>query len=920
MATRGFGERDLRDVCLRTGLCSASDFDQAAAQRRQMRQRGEDMDLLDILIVQGAISPEQARALREAAAAEGLSADASDEPAPSPPAPAPSRLGRSPPRPAPVAPPPAAPTPLSAMQTATFPAPPSIRSLRDESRAATRTGTHRPPAHERPAPAPPPPRPSPRPAAPARASAPARPAASVEPPAAQAGPGATIGATLDFSAEDLQSALQQSQQGGWTADPYEAETATAIARPRDPHAEPAPGSREQRTFGKDLVGRTLGGCRLVKELGRGAMGVVFEATHLSLQRPVAVKVLIPSARKDTLDVEQFFQEARALARIEHQNIMQVHDVGEDDGLHFIVMQLLEGGTVADRLERERSLTWEEACRIARDAAMGLNVAHEKSIVHRDIKPENLMITKEGVVKIADFGLAAKAANPNDPGARTDVMGTPSYMSPEQIDGRHVDGRADIYSLGCTLYVMLTGRKPFEGDSAIEVLLKQTKDVATPVQKVVPTIPGSVSQVVEKCMTKNPAGRYATAADLAADLDKILSGGRPKIVVEIEDVMARMQEVARAEIAAQRHFTQRPAVVVSAAIVLVCVTAIVMTIAMPDIDSAAAESILRMPAQAQNAALAEAREELARAGEFAAKNAGRIDLIDKRYEDVSRKYGATLGTELTAAHERAQMDFERRCAAEFEKVRKRADELTAAGDLVGATNALFSFPADMRRAKPGESWGEDIGRALVQVRQSTGMSYVPAGRCGTVESGAKEIAAFLIDVTEVSNADWAAFVKEKGARTPSAWGGSEPPPVARDLPVVGITPAEAAAYAAWKGKRLPTAAEWERAARGDEALVYPWGNDFDPARCITRAASRQALVPVKTFPGGRSPFGAYNMAGNAAEWVADTCDDPLRGVGHEVRGGSSLSHPSACTTFASYLLPEDTDDPKLLVGFRCARDP
>jgi formylglycine-generating enzyme required for sulfatase activity len=147
----------------------------------------------------------------------------------------------------------------------------------------------------------------------------------------------------------------------------------------------------------------------------------------------------------------------------------------------------------------------------------------------------------------------------------------------------------------------------------------------------------------------------------------------------------------------------------------------------------------------------------------------------------------------------------------------------------------------------------------------------------------------------------------------------PAPAQREFPVVGITPAEAAAYAAWKGKRLPTAAEWERAARGDAGLAYPWGAEFDPARCASRAQARPALVAVKAFPGGRSPFGALNMAGNAAEWVADVSDDPLVGVGHEVRGGSARSHPSACTTFARYFLPEDSVDPELFVGFRCAMD-
>jgi len=673
-------------------------------------------------------------------------------------------------------------------------------------------------------------------------------------------------------------------------------------------------------FGADLVGRVLGGCRLERELGRGSMGVVFEATHLSLLRRVAVKVLVPRARGDDLDVRQFFQEARAMASVEHQNIVQVHDVGGEDGVNYIVMQLLEGGTLADRIEKDRALSWQEACRVARDAALGLAVAHAKHVVHRDIKPENLMITTDGVVKIADFGLAANAARDGDESVRTEVMGTPAYMSPEQIDGRNVDGRADVYSLGCTLYVMLTGKKPFTGESTIEVLLKQTKDVATPVQRLVPGLPASLSQLVEKCMAKAARARYQSARDLAADLDNILSGGRPKIVVEIEDVMARMQAIAHDETQAQKSVTQRPAVVVSAALVLVSAAAVVMTIALPEVNVAAAGD-LAFPASSETSELLDARRALTEAGTFAAKYRDRADLVQQRYDEVARAHGDVLGAELVAARERAKSDFEARCVAEFATVHDAACGAERRGDLAAAAHALHAFPPELRKGKTGDAWTVEATKAVNQIRATTGMTYVPAGRVPLGRSGdaGVDVAAFLIDLTEVSNAEYAAFVKEKAARAPAHWGGAEPKVAIRELPVVGVSPAEAAAYAAWKGKRLPTADEWERAARGDAGAAYPWGAEFDAARCASRAQVRHELVPVKTFPGGRSPFGALNMAGNAAEWVADSSNDPLVGVGHEVRGGSAKSHPTACTAFARYFLPEDTSDPGLLVGFRCAKD-
>ncbi len=791
---RALTERELKAVCLESELCSATEIEQAVAAKYRMSQRGETADLLDLLVTQGSLTSEQARGIRDATAAEGLSIDAE-----------------------------------------------------------------------------------------------ARPASSSDP-------------TLDCTPEELRNAAQ----------------AGAGAEKAPVTTDASPGAKP---FGSDLVGRVLGGCRLERELGRGAMGVVFEATHLSLQRRVAVKVLVPRSRGDDLDVKQFFQEARAMASVEHQNIVQVHDVGEQDGLNFIVMQLLEGGTLADRIEKDGAVAWEQACRIARDAALGLAVAHEKNVVHRDIKPENLMITTEGVVKIADFGLAAKSARAGDESVRTEVMGTPAYMSPEQIDGRNVDGRADVYSLGCTLYVMLAGRKPFDGDSAIEVLLKQTKDVATPVQKLVPAVPPSVSQLVEKCMAKSARARYQSASDLACDLDKILSGGRPKIVVEIEDVMARMQEIARDEIDAKKGVAQRPAVVVSGAVALVCATAIVMMIALPSTSSSAEAANIAFPPSRESAAVAEARQALAEAVAFAGRFPDRPDLAQQRFDEIAREHGAALGAELVAARDKVQSEFDARCSAAFAKVRAASDDAMKRGDPVAAAQALFGFPSELRKGKPGESWNADSAKILAQIRTTQGMAFVPAGRLSEERVGgaASDLGAFLIDLTEVSNADYAAFVQAKSARAPAHWKGAAPPTAMRDLPVVGVTPAEAAAYAAWKGKRLPTAAEWERAAGGDAGLAYPWGADFDAARCATRAAGAHELVPVRTFPGGRSPFGVLNMAGNAAEWVADSSNDPIVGVGHEVRGGSAKSHPTACSTYARYFLPEDTSDPALLVGFRCAKD-
>ncbi len=737
-----------------------------------------------------------------------------------------------------------------------------------------------------------------------------------------------IDATTDFDAHDLREAMLVGTLGEDVPLPGEDHSgiddsvladddATATGSPGNPAAgRPSPGSVARTELESTLEGRVLGGCRLERELGRGAMGTVWEATHLSLQRRVAVKILLPSQRDGRLDVEQFLKEARALAQVEHPNIVQVHDVGSADDLHFIVMQLLDGTSVADLLADRRVLTWEEACRIAMETAKGLAIAHKKGIVHRDIKPENLMLTSEMQVKVADFGLAAQTADDYE-NQRREVMGTPAYMSPEQIDGRTVDGRTDIYSLGCTLYELLTGRKPFEGDSAIQVLLQQTKAIATPVSDVCPQVPRAISKLVEKCMAKHPGARYARAAEVADDLEKILGGGKPQIVVEIESVMSRMQELA--DSAPANAPRSRPVLVVAAGAVLLSVASVVMTFALP---SMAMPSLAHLEVKADDtgAGIAEAQTALADLFRFATEQPDHIEEIEERVADVREQYGAILGQELQSAETEFRAAYEDLRSSMLDDTLRKAERLTADRDPVGAIQALFDYPEGFRSGEVADEWARSLVEGLALVARHTGMSYVPGGEARLGPNGdVREVGAFLIDLAEVSNEQYAEFVGNGGGRAPAHWNDKAPTGSTRHLPVVGIRASDADAYAAWAQKRLPTAAEWEKAARGSEGWRYPWGDEFDPARVVARGGAADELQSVRSLVGGRSLCGAFHLAGNAAEWTADAVDDPLRGAGRVVRGGSARSHYTGVTAFNAYVMPEETDDPLLLIGFRCARD-
>jgi len=272
-----------------------------------------------------------------------------------------------------------------------------------------------------------------------------------------------------------------------------------------------------------LIGMTLGGCRIQALLGRGGMGTVYRAHHIALDKPVALKVLAGHLEADVQFVERFQREARAAAKVEHPNVIQVLNVAEEKAQHFIILQFIDGENLEQMLERNGRLDLQMATRIARDAAAGLEGLHAKSIVHRDIKPANIMLSKDGSVKITDFGLARnlKAAS-----SFTTVsgafMGTPGFIAPEQVDGPGVDSRADLYSLGVVYYMMLSNELPFNAVTALEMATQRVTLDPIPLEDRVPNVDKRAAEIVRKLLKKDANERYADATALKADLEKILT--------------------------------------------------------------------------------------------------------------------------------------------------------------------------------------------------------------------------------------------------------------------------------------------------------------------------------------------------------------------------------------------------------------
>lgn len=257
---------------------------------------------------------------------------------------------------------------------------------------------------------------------------------------------------------------------------------------------------------------------ILEKIGTGGMSDVYKARCHKLNRLVAIKVLKQEFSENESFVERFSTEAQAAACLIHPNIVTVYDVGEENGMYYIVMELVDGITLKKYIEKKARLSVKEAVTIAIQIAMGIEAAHNKHIIHRDIKPQNIIISKEGKVKVADFGIA-KAATSNT--ITSNVMGSVHYTSPEQARGGYSDEKSDVYSMGITLFEMLTGRVPFTGDTTVAIAIKHIQEEMPSPREFVPEIPVSVEQIVFKCCQKSPSRRYQSMGELIEDLKQSL---------------------------------------------------------------------------------------------------------------------------------------------------------------------------------------------------------------------------------------------------------------------------------------------------------------------------------------------------------------------------------------------------------------
>ena len=305
-------------------------------------------------------------------------------------------------------------------------------------------------------------------------------------------------------------------------------TAQQIAALREELRQPTDPGKSGAPVAAAAAANFIPGYDFVRKLGAGAMGTVVLAKQRSLDRLVAIKLLPKKFAQDRQYIDRFLKEGKAAAKLNDPNIVAAFDVGQSPaGEYFFVMEFIDGDTVFDRIQAQRRIPEADAIRLARQAASALQHAHECGFIHRDVKPKNLMLTRNGLLKLADLGLA-RAESDSDAASeeRGKIFGTPYYISPEQVRARPVTPATDIYGLGATLYHMVTGKVPFDGTAPKEVMQKHLRDPLVPPDQLVPALSGGISMIIEMMMAKDPRERYRSAKDLIEDLDQVAAGQPP----------------------------------------------------------------------------------------------------------------------------------------------------------------------------------------------------------------------------------------------------------------------------------------------------------------------------------------------------------------------------------------------------------
>jgi formylglycine-generating enzyme required for sulfatase activity/dienelactone hydrolase len=613
-----------------------------------------------------------------------------------------------------------------------------------------------------------------------------------------------------------------------------------------------------------VSGSKLGPYEILDPLGAGGMGTVYRAHDPRLRRDVAIKVLAPGLLGDDEARRRFRREALALAKLSHPNIATVYDVGEQDGTDYLVMELVPGESLASKLS-SGPISVRDALRVASQIAAALEEAHERGVVHRDLKPANVIVTPKGHVKVLDFGIAKLV----EPSASTlgltetrGAIGTPRYMSPEQIAGERVDARTDLWSLGVVLYESLAGAAPFSAPNAMALFSAIATKELEPLRETRPEVPAQVETLVSRALEKNPSSRYQTAAEMARDLSEVLArfDGEPRSARLSATQLSGVAALLVVALGAGYWFYHRVERRTWAR------TEAIAEIARLDDAGKHIEGfrVLQQAAQYQPADTAIKRLLAEHTDTIAVSSTPLGATVE--IQDYATPNGAWYPVGVTPiAHAIVPHGYYRW------RVTK-----TGLGDLVTAptSRANMRFVLDSALAAPkgmvrvpGGDWGDMIDFVgwvgpyslptyYVDRLEVTNRQYQEFVDRGGYSSKQFWKERFVKDGRELSWDDAMRLLRDRTGRPgPSTWQGGRYPDGQADYPVSGVSFYEASAYAAFAGKSLPTFPQWYRAA--PPTLAAP----------VVRQSNivHAAVAPVGSF-NGMGPFGTLDMAGNVREWT------------------------------------------------------
>jgi len=609
--------------------------------------------------------------------------------------------------------------------------------------------------------------------------------------------------------------------------------------------------------------RTIGRYQIENELGRGGMAVVYQAIDPDIGRTVALKLLPSELSQNPKFRARFQREVQTIGALTHSAIVPLYDTGEHNGQPYLVMRLMKGGSLLDRL-KQGPIPLSETITMITRLAPALDEAHHQGIIHRDLKPGNILLDEQGKPYLSDFGIVKlmDATSMTSQG----VMGTPAYMSPDHFEGR-ITVQSDIYALGMILYQMLTGKFPYQATTPAEWVRVHLLEIPTPICRIDPNLPTAIEAVISKALAKQPEERYQSAGEMARDLQgidgQVQADTSTRFVLPEINIEDEVQET---------RFEDKPTVVA-------------------DVETA---SKISWPLNGL----------LSKWVGF-----GVILIIVVLVYILMNREPTTV------------MD------------RNESETPTLIVTAVESTATLISPTAT------------PISPDLSE------MVYVPAGEftMGSEDSKVDEkpihtvhLDEYYIDKYEVTNEQYRVCVETARVCQPPLNIKAYDDSTKANHPVVYVDWYRARDYCTWVGKRLLTEAEWEKAARGTDGWVYPWGNEFDNTRlsfCDTSCESDwkdQSIndgfaetAPVGHYELGKSPYGAYDMAGNVWEWVSsqykpypyqadDGREDLISTTARVMRGGGWFNGPTY--RYVSSRAGYKPDYRSSRVGFRCGVSP